>query len=78
MAADSFTECWLCNVNHDDDTVVEIHVNMPTRAVLCTDCLDCVLKWAEVAPQTRDAAQNKMLDHTIHALRTKAASGDHH
>jgi len=74
MPPDGTTECWLCNINHEDDTVVEIFVNMPTPAALCIDCVACVLRWGEVPSEATVTALNKVENHSIAVLRTKAVS----
>lgn len=78
METDSHVRCWLCNCVHEDDCVVEIDVRMPAKAVVCIDCVDCVLKWGNVEQPARNVALNKVEGHSIAALRTKAASDDHH
>jgi len=78
MPPDEIPECWLCNVIHDEDGLVEIGVHMPTKAVVCIDCLGCVLEWGEVPREAVVVALDKVENHSIAALRTKAASSDRH
>lgn len=44
MTADGFTECWLCNVDQENKDVIAISVSMPDEAMVCVDCIACVLK----------------------------------